>query len=786
MPARTHFDWRLRVLLLLVAVVLAAVFLVPANWLIGAPDTDLAQQFLTWRAFAAASLHSGHLPLWNPYTYSGQPFLAGFQSAVFYPPNLLFVVLPLCRAVNLSLLLHLLLLGVGMHRLARQRGLHPLAAFTAGCVLPLSGAVFPHLYAGHLSNLCTMAWTPWILAGSEDWQRRRKLSGLLLASAAVAAQILAGQVQYVYYTAIAAGLQALVATAATPASRRRALPGLVAIYLGGALLAAAQLFPGLAAAEENLRQAKLDYAFVSIFGFPLENLLTAVVPGFFGDLHRHIYWGRDYLWEMTIFMGITSLAFVVIGLGDRPHRRAVRLDLGLAAFLLLLAFGSQTPLLRLFYEVVPGFDRFRGLSKFTFPALIYLGLAAAAGVDALVAGRLPPRRLALALLLAGAAGLVAGGLFWRHPGFVAHFFRSVLSSNESYLPAAAFTNLGFARAAGLQTSRALFQAGAVCLLLAGCLGAAHRRPVWRWGLFPLLALELMAFARSHSSSFRDREVMPQELRAFVAAHPGDYRVLNQIGANNGFLLGTPDVWGNDPGLLKRYAEFIAFTQGADPDHASQLIPFHSFPKILSLLRLRFDFHARGRALDWVEYYGALPRIQLVSDYRVLPDRDRLFAAMKDPTFDPRRTVLLESEPEPRPDRGPAPGEVRLLEAEPDALSVEAALSRPAILLITDPYSRDWQVRPLFESDPRTYQLLPADYVVRAVPLAAGHHFLRIEYHPAGFRAGVLVSLVAWLAWMVAAWHRRQLRSKRLPDQPAQDGPEVAGQSGIGVAHPGHG
>ena len=38
-----------------------------------------------WRAFAAASLRSGHLPLWNPFTYGGEPFLAGFQSAVFYP-----------------------------------------------------------------------------------------------------------------------------------------------------------------------------------------------------------------------------------------------------------------------------------------------------------------------------------------------------------------------------------------------------------------------------------------------------------------------------------------------------------------------------------------------------------------------------------------------------------------------------------------------------------------------------------------------------------------------------
>ena len=45
----------------------------------GKPSWDFHYQFVAWRRFAADSLHAGHIPLWNPYTFSGEPFLGGFR-----------------------------------------------------------------------------------------------------------------------------------------------------------------------------------------------------------------------------------------------------------------------------------------------------------------------------------------------------------------------------------------------------------------------------------------------------------------------------------------------------------------------------------------------------------------------------------------------------------------------------------------------------------------------------------------------------------------------------------
>ena len=87
--------------------------------------------------------------------------------------------------------------------------------------------------------------------------------------------------------------------------------------------------------------------------------------------------------------------------------------------------------------------------------------------------------------------------------------------------------------------------------------------------------------------------------------------------------------------------------------------------------------------------------------------------------------------------------------------------RPAILLITDPYSRDWRAVPLAGSSQQSYEILPADYILRAIPLAAGHHHLLVEYAPPSFRTGRAISLAAFVLWIGAA-AGLQLGGRRRP------------------------
>ncbi len=56
---------------------------------------DPIYQFEPWRNFAKNELLSGHFPLWNPYNGNGSPFFANPQTAVLYPLNVIYYVLPI-------------------------------------------------------------------------------------------------------------------------------------------------------------------------------------------------------------------------------------------------------------------------------------------------------------------------------------------------------------------------------------------------------------------------------------------------------------------------------------------------------------------------------------------------------------------------------------------------------------------------------------------------------------------------------------------------------------------
>ena len=191
---------------------------------------------------------------------------------------------------------------------------------------------------------------------------------------------------------------------------------------------------------------------------------------------------------------------------------------------------------------------------------------------------------------------------------------------------------------------------------------------------------------------------------------------------------------------------IKAKQGGNPDQATQNVTFRSPSPLYSLLRLRYVFTESSEKVNKYEFPGAMERVQLVPDYRVLPGRDAIFSAMNQPGFDPRKTVLLESLPGFNSSRGIDPGWARVIDSSSDWLTVEAEVTTPSLLFVTDAYSRDWHARPLAGSSQAQYEVMPADYALRATPLAAGHHLIRFEYVPTGLWTGLAISALAWVAW----------------------------------------
>jgi hypothetical protein len=179
------------------------------------------------------------------------------------------------------------------------------------------------------------------------------------------------------------------------------------------------------------------------------------------------------------------------------------------------------------------------------------------------------------------------------------------------------------------------------------------------------------------------------------------------------------------------------------------VKFVQFDPLFAMLRERYIFAQQSGTFEMEEAPVVLPHLQLISNYRVLQNRDAIFAAMHSETFDPTREVFLESEPEPKPVQSSNNGTARITATTTDSLTIEADVEQPSILLITDAYAASWRTVTLPGSTQAHYDLLPANYVLRAVPLARGHHLLRVEYRPVAFAIGKWISLICVVAFLLA-------------------------------------
>lgn len=165
--------------------------------------TDTWLCFFYWRNFAYESLARGEIPLWNPYVFSGTPFVAGIQSAIFYPLNLVFLVFSTPLAINISIALHCFLASVFTTCYARTIGVSQSGSLLSGISFAYGAPFFLHILPGHLAPLSAMIWLPLLFLGVEAFARTADIRFVLLSGIVLALQVLAGHPQYLFYSVLA-------------------------------------------------------------------------------------------------------------------------------------------------------------------------------------------------------------------------------------------------------------------------------------------------------------------------------------------------------------------------------------------------------------------------------------------------------------------------------------------------------------------------------------------------------------------------------------------------------
>jgi hypothetical protein len=108
---------------------------------------DVVDYIIPVKLFMAETIRAGQFPLWNPYVMAGYPFTYNTQAGVFYPFSLLYYLLPVDTAVNLTIVGQLLLGGLFM-ALYLRRWVQSQWAMLPGVVI--------FLFNGHM-----VVWLEW-------------------------------------------------------------------------------------------------------------------------------------------------------------------------------------------------------------------------------------------------------------------------------------------------------------------------------------------------------------------------------------------------------------------------------------------------------------------------------------------------------------------------------------------------------------------------------------------------------------------------------------------------
>ncbi len=366
---------------------------------------DMAYLFYPGYAFLRDTVLSGSLPLWNHYTGCGEPYLCDIQRAVFYPPTLLFIMLPTSIAAVAFFALHVYWAGLGAYVLCRVWKVSLSGSLLAGIAYAFNSYTmtkveFPPQLAG-------TAWFPWVLAAYVFWLRRRDRRSFLLVAIAVAMQFLAGHPVVFTYGIWAVGICALFACGYEWRARRRwtaliePLIGLLGAVAMGLLLSAVQLMTTSEAFEMSYRTSVLDPRLGMSSIHPLM-LLTLLVPSLYGTGGGgKVYWAPSCMSQSlgAFYVGIVPIVIMTTWIiqrslgGPFKHRDDANAEpllrlrtpflVTLFVFFFLFAMGGYTPFYMMWRRLIPLLQHFRWPAESLLCVTLPLSCLGGVGLDSL-------------------------------------------------------------------------------------------------------------------------------------------------------------------------------------------------------------------------------------------------------------------------------------------------------------------------------------------------------------------------------------------------------------------
>jgi hypothetical protein len=283
--------------------------------------TDPVRQQYVWRKLAIDNLKAGSLPLWNPYSFSGTPLLANFQSGILYPFNILFFLLPFNLAWSILISIQPLLAAFFLYLYLRNRRISPVASFLGSFSFAFCG--FSIAWMEWNTVLQTGLWLPLILLAKEKLLDKISLKWSLILIFGEISMFLAGHLQVFFYAFMVSNLYLVARFMQLKKGKhlyKEILPFLL-IGLIVVILTSIQWLPTLKFILVSARDADQSGFLKEGWFIPWQNIIQFLSPDFFGNPATGNYWGVWNYGEFIGYIGIIPLIFSFYGLVFRQDKK---------------------------------------------------------------------------------------------------------------------------------------------------------------------------------------------------------------------------------------------------------------------------------------------------------------------------------------------------------------------------------------------------------------------------------------------------------------------------------
>ncbi len=715
---------------------------------------DVITQIYPWKNLTIESWKRRSIPLWNPYSFAGTMHVGNYQTAVFSPINLLYLVFSMPTAWSISVLLQPILAGLFMYMFLKSERMSDLAASLGAHAFMFCG--FMVVWMAYETLGFAAAMLPLGLYAINQYRSRHVWWALPLLALSIAFSLVSGHFQISLYVIGFVSVYSLSKLQGAQVSKHR-ISILIFIFLG-LLIAAPQLWETYRAYSESVRSDSFGKGEI----IPWQYLITFFAPDFFGHPVTRNDWFGHYA-EWAGFIGVAPILLAIYGAVFAKH---VHKTFFILAAMISLLFALPTYLTDLLYALrIPvlstsSASRIIVLSSFSFAVL------SAMGIDTLIAHweKKDLTKLRGTALVSGILLII----FW----CVLYGFHPLDSEK-----------LAIAVRNSLLPSMALI--ATVVLVIGGAYIPKKYRMICAYALLAITAFDLIRFS-SKWMPFEPRKylypAMPVTQTLAKIPELATDRVIGNFGNEFSGMYHIQGIEGYDAVYKRRYGEFLSAVTDTRIQNPSRSVAIfnkngENAAKVVQLLGVRYYLHKvsdgrfpwaypfweqpnfdviwRDNTYELFHNSTAFPRAFLVSSYRVITQPQLLLSTLFSDTFDRRNSVLLEKEPALHPSEGA--GEVSILSYLPEKVVFGIKTDVPKLLFLSDSFDDGWNAYINGKKTP----IYRANYAFRAVAVPKGEATVIMVYEPPSMRYGLVISAITVLLIGVYMYRAKKLYEDRL-------------------------